>query len=386
MRGRPDYYQLDASLSEDEKLVRDTVGRLVDERFLPDVARHFEAGTFPMELVPELARLNLFGMQLQGYGCAGLNNVSYGLACQELERGDSGLRSFVSVQGSLSMFPIHAFGSEEQKRRWLPAMARGEALGCFGLTEPDFGSNPAGMQTKARPDGSDWVLNGTKRWITNGHLAHVAVVWARTNAGIRGFLVERGTPGLRAHPIEHKLSMRASATSELVLEEVRVPEAARLPGAEGLKAPLSCLDEARFGIAWGALGAAMACYDSALRYACERVQFDRPIAQFQLTQAKLVDMLTEITRGQLLAHQLARLKDAGSVRPPQISMAKMSNVKAALEIARSARSVLGANGISLEYPVIRHLTNLETVSTYEGTHEVHTLAIGQDITGLSAFS
>lgn len=386
MRGRPDYYQLDASLSEDEKLVRDTVGRLVDERFLPDVARHFEAGTFPMELVPELARLNLFGMQLQGYGCAGLNNVSYGLACQELERGDSGLRSFVSVQGSLSMFPIHAFGSEEQKRRWLPAMARGEALGCFGLTEPDFGSNPAGMQTQARPDGSDWVLNGTKRWITNGHLAHVAVVWARTNAGIRGFLVERGTPGLRAHPIEHKLSMRASATSELVLEDVRVPEAARLPGAEGLKAPLSCLNEARFGIAWGALGAAMACYDSALRYACERVQFDRPIAQFQLTQAKLVDMLTEITRGQLLALQLARLKDAGSVRAPQISMAKMSNVKAALEIARSARSVLGANGISLEYPVIRHLANLETVSTYEGTHEVHTLAIGQDITGLSAFN
>ncbi len=386
MTSRPDYYQLDASLSEDEKLVRETVGRLVDERFLPDVARHFEAGTFPMELVPELARLNLFGMQLQGYGCAGLNNVSYGLACQELERGDSGLRSFVSVQGSLSMFPIHAFGSDAQRRRWLPAMARGEVLGCFGLTEPDFGSNPAGMRTQARRDGGDWVLSGTKRWITNGHLAHVAVVWARTEAGIRGFLVERGTPGFSAHPIEHKLSMRASATSELVLEDVRVPEAGRLPGAEGLKAPLSCLSEARFGIAWGALGAAIACYDAALRYACDRVQFDRPIAQFQLTQAKLVEMLTDITRGQLLALQLGRLKDAGTVRPTQISMAKMSNVKAALEIARSARSILGANGISLEYPVIRHLTNLETVYTYEGTHEVHTLAIGQDITGLSAFS
>ncbi len=366
--------------------MRATIGRFVDERFLPGIARHFEQGTFPMELVPELAGLGLFGMHLKGYGCAGLNNVSYGLACQELERGDSGLRSFVSVQGALTMFPIRAFGSEAQRTRWLPRMARGEILGCFGLTEPDVGSNPAGMRTTARRDGRDWILNGVKRWITNGHIADLAVVWARGEGGIQGFLVERGTPGLTARPIEHKLSMRASATSELVLEDVRVPEDALLPGAEGLKAALSCLNEARFGIAWGALGAAIACYDAALAYARARVQFDRPIAQFQLTQAKLVDMLTEITRGQLLALQLARLKDRGAVRPTQISMAKMSNVKAALEIARSARSILGANGISLEYPVMRHLTNLETVFTYEGTHEVHTLAIGQDITGLNAFA
>jgi len=382
----PDYYQLDAALTEEEKLVRTTVRRLVDERFLPDIARHFEAGTFPMELVPELARLGLFGMQLKGYGCAGLNHVSYGLACQELERGDSGLRSFVSVQGALSMFPILAFGTDEQKARWLPLMARGEALGCFGLTEPEFGSNPAGMETRARRAGGDWILNGSKRWITNGHLAHVAVVWAQTEGGIRGFLVERGARGFQAHPIHHKLSMRASATSELALDEVRVPESARLPGAEGLRAALSCLNEARFGIAWGAVGAAIACYDAALQYACARVQFARPIAQFQLTQAKLVEMLTEITKGQLLALRLAQLKDQGLARPTQISLAKMNNVRAALDIARSARSILGANGISLEYPVMRHLANLETVVTYEGTHEVHTLAIGQDITGLNAFT
>jgi glutaryl-CoA dehydrogenase len=382
----PDYFELDASLTEEEKQVRATVRRFVDERFLPGIGEHFEHGTFPLEVVPELARLGMFGMHLKGYGCPGLNSVSYGLACQELERGDSGLRSFVSVQGSLSMFAIYAFGSEEQKQRWLPAMARGEALGCFGLTEPDFGSDPSGMRTTARRAGDDWVITGSKRWITNGHLSQVAVVWAKTDQGIRGFLVERETRGFSAHPIEHKLSMRASATSELTLDEVRVPEAHRLPGAAGLRAPLSCLNEARFGIVWGALGAAVACYAAALRYATERVQFGRPIAQFQLTQAKLVEMLTEITKGQLLAWQLARLKDEGHVRPTQISLAKRNNVQVALEIARSARSILGANGISLEYPVVRHLVNLETLFTYEGTHEVHTLAVGQDITGLNAFS
>lgn len=382
----PDYFELDASFTEEEKQVRATVRRFVDERFLPGIGEHFERGTFPLELVPELARLGLFGMHLKGYGCPGLNNVSYGVACQELERGDSGLRSFVSVQGSLSMFAIYAFGSEEQKRRWLPVMARGEALGCFGLTEPDFGSDPNGMRTTARRAGDDWVITGSKRWITNGHLSHVAVVWAKTDQGIRGFLVERASRGFAAHPIEHKLSMRASATSELTLDEVRVPEAHRLPGAAGLRAPLSCLNEARFGIVWGALGAAVACYAAALRYATERVQFGRPIAQFQLTQAKLVEMLTEITKGQLLAWQLARLKDAGHVRPTQISLAKRNNVQVALEIARSARGILGANGISLEYPVVRHMVNLETLLTYEGTHEVHTLAVGQDITGLNAFN
>jgi glutaryl-CoA dehydrogenase len=382
----PDYFELDASLTEEEKQVRATVRRFVDERFLPGIGEHFERGTFPLDLVPELARLGLFGMHLKGYGCPGLNNVSYGVACQELERGDSGLRSFVSVQGSLSMFAIYAFGSEEQKQRWLPVMARGEALGCFGLTEPDFGSDPNGMRTTARRAGDDWVITGSKRWITNGHLSHVAVVWAQTDQGIRGFLVERQSRGFTAHPIEHKLSMRASATSELTLDEVRVPEAHRLPGAAGLRAPLSCLNEARFGIAWGALGAAVACYAAALRYATERVQFGRPIAQFQLTQAKLVEMLTEITKGQLLAWHLARIKDAGHVRPTQISLAKRNNVHVALEIARSARSILGANGISLEYPVVRHLVNLETLLTYEGTHEVHTLAVGQDITGLNAFN
>jgi glutaryl-CoA dehydrogenase len=382
----PDYFELDASLTEEEKQVRATVRRFVDERFLPGIGEHFEHGTFPLEVVPELARLGMFGMHLKGYGCPGLNSVSYGLACQELERGDSGLRSFVSVQGSLSMFAIYAFGSEEQKQRWLPAMARGEALGCFGLTEPDFGSDPSGMRTTARRAGDDWVITGSKRWITNGHLSQVAVVWAKTDQGIRGFLVERESRGFTAHPIEHKLSMRASATSELTLDEVRVPEAHRLPGAAGLRAPLSCLNEARFGIVWGALGAAVACYAAALRYATERVQFGRPIAQFQLTQAKLVEMLTEITKGQLLAWQLARLKDEGHVRPTQISLAKRNNVQVALEIARSARSILGANGISLEYPVVRHLVNLETLLTYEGTHEVHTLAVGQDITGLNAFS
>jgi glutaryl-CoA dehydrogenase len=380
-----DFYRTDDLLTEEERLVRSTVARFVDQRFLPIIADHYERATFPLEIVPELARLGVFGMHLHGYGAAGMSNVMYGLACQELERGDSGLRSFVSVQGSLCMFPIHRYGSEEQKERWLPFMARGEVIGCFGLTEPEFGSNPGGMATRARRDGDDWVINGTKRWITNGNVAHLAIVWARTEQGIRGFLVETGTKGFQAREIHHKLSMRASVTSELILDDVRVPARNELPGAQGLKAPLSCLNEARYGIVWGVLGAAIACYRSALEYAKARVQFDRPIAGYQLTQEKLVNMLTEITKGQLLALQLGRLKDQGTATATQISMAKLNNVREALQIAREARTILGANGISLEYPVMRHMNNLETVLTYEGTSEIHTLAIGEEITGLSAF-
>jgi glutaryl-CoA dehydrogenase len=380
-----DFYRTDDLLTEEERLVRSTVARFVDQRFLPIIADHYERATFPMEILPELARLGVFGMHLQGYGAAGMSNVMYGLACQELERGDSGLRSFVSVQGSLCMFPIHRYGSEEQKERWLPFMARGEVIGCFGLTEPEFGSNPAGMATRARRDGDDWVISGTKRWITNGNVAHLAVVWARTEQGIRGFLVETGTKGFEARVIHHKLSMRASVTSELILDDVRVPARNELPGAQGLKAPLSCLNEARYGIVWGVLGAAIACYRSALEYSKARVQFDRPIAGYQLTQEKLVNMLTEITKGQLLALQLGRLKDQGNATATQISMAKLNNVREALQIAREARTILGANGISLEYPVMRHMNNLETVLTYEGTSEIHMLAIGEEITGLSAF-
>jgi len=380
-----DFYRTDDLLSEEERLVRSTVGRFVDQRFLPIIADHYERATFPMEIVPELARLGVFGMHLHGYGAAGMSNVMYGLACQELERGDSGLRSFVSVQGSLCMFPIHRYGSEEQKQHWLPRMAAGQVIGCFGLTEPEFGSNPAGMATRARRDGKDWILNGTKRWITNGNVADLAIVWARSEQGIRGFLVEKGTKGFEAREIHHKLSMRASVTSELILDDVRVPARNELPGAQGLKAPLSCLNEARYGIVWGVLGAAIACYRSALDYAKARVQFDRPIAGYQLTQEKLVNMLTEITKGQLLALQLGRLKDQGNATATQISMAKLNNVREALQIAREARTILGANGISLEYPVMRHMNNLETVLTYEGTSEIHMLAIGEEITGLSAF-
>ena len=380
-----DFYRTDDLLTEEERLVRSTVGRFVDQRFLPIIAEHYEAATFPMEIVPELAKLGVFGMHLHGYGAAGMSNVMYGLACQELERGDSGLRSFVSVQGSLCMFPIHRYGSEEQKQRWLPRMAAGEVIGCFGLTEPEFGSNPAGMATRARRDGKDWILNGTKRWITNGNVADLAIVWARSEQGIRGFLVEKDTKGFEARQIHHKLSMRASVTSELVLDDCRIPAGNELPEAQGLKAPLSCLNEARYGIVWGVLGAAIACYRSALEYAKARVQFDRPIAGYQLTQEKLVNMLTEITKGQLLALQLGRLKDEGKATATQISMAKLNNVREALQIAREARSILGANGISLEYPVMRHMNNLETVLTYEGTSEVHMLAIGEEITGLAAF-
>jgi len=380
-----DFYRTDDLLTEEERLVRSTVGRFVDQRFLPSIAEHYERATFPMEIVPELAKLGVFGMHLHGYGAAGMSNVMYGLACQELERGDSGLRSFVSVQGSLCMFPIHRYGSEEQKQRWLPKMAVGEVIGCFGLTEPEFGSNPAGMATRARREGKDWILNGTKRWITNGNVADLAIVWARSEQGIRGFLVEKGTRGFEARQIHHKLSMRASVTSELILDDCRIPAGNELPEAQGLKAPLSCLNEARYGIVWGVLGAAIACYRSALEYGKARVQFDRPIAGYQLTQEKLVNMLTEITKGQLLALQLGRLKDEGKATATQISMAKLNNVREALQIAREARTILGANGISLEYPVMRHMSNLETVLTYEGTSEIHMLAIGEEITGLAAF-
>jgi glutaryl-CoA dehydrogenase len=380
-----DLLEIDALLSDEERLVRDTVRDFVRNQVLPGIEEWFERGVFPRELVAEIAQLGLLGMHLKGYGCAGANAVSYGLACQELEAGDSGFRSFVSVQGSLSMFPIWKFGSEEQKQEWLPPMARGELIGCFGLTEPDFGSDPGGMRTSARRRGSDWVLNGNKLWITNGSIADLAIVWARAEDGIRGFIVPTTSRGFTARDVHRKISLRASVTSELVLEDVLLPASALLPGAQGLKAPLSCLNEARYGIVWGAMGAARACYQAALEYARTRVQFGRPIAGFQLTQRKLVEMVVEIEKGMLLALHLGRLKDQERLRPEQVSVGKLNNVRAALEIAREARSILGANGITLEYPVIRHMNNLESVYTYEGTNEVHTLAIGEAITGISAF-
>ncbi len=383
--GGTDFLELDEQLPDDERMIRDTVRRFVDDKWIPVVADHFEAGTFPHDLVPLIGEMGLLGMHLEGYGCAGASATAYGVACRELERGDSGLRSFVSVQGSLCMFPIRAYGSDEQKERYLPGMATGELIGCFGLTEPDHGSDPGSMATTARRDGDDWILNGTKRWITNGSLADVAIVWARTDEGVRGFLVDAGTPGYEAFDIEKKLSLRASHTSELVLTDVRVPESQRLPEAHGLRAPLSCLAEARYGIAWGAVGAAIACYESALDYQLGRPQFGRPLAGFQLSQAKFADMITQITLGQLLASRLGALKDAGRITTEQVSMGKRNNVAMALNIAREARGMLGANGVSLEYPVIRHMTNLESVYTYEGTHEVHALVLGQHVTGLSAF-
>jgi glutaryl-CoA dehydrogenase len=381
-----DLYNVDHLLSEEERLVRDTVRKFVQDRVLPIIGEHFEAGTFPRELIPVVAELGLLGMHLEGYGCAGLSAVCYGLACQELEAGDSGLRSFVSVQGSLAMFPIYAFGSEEQKQRWLPQMARGEVIGCFGLTEPDSGSDPGSMRTTARRDGNSYILNGTKMWITNGGFADLAVVWAKAEDGIRGFLVERGTPGFTTSDIHHKLSLRASVTSELHFEDCRIPAENMLPNVRGLRGPLSCLDEARYGIAWGATGAARACYESALDYAKTRIQFNRPIGSFQLVQQKLAIMATELVKAQLLALQLGRLKDEGLLHPVQVSLAKRNNVREALKTAREARSVLGANGITLEYPVSRHENNLESVFTYEGTDDIHTLIIGQAITGLNAFS
>jgi len=381
-----DFLGIDALLTHEERLIRETVRAFVRDQVAPNVAEWFEEGIMPRELGRELGKLGLLGMHLEGYDCPGASAVAYGIACAELEAGDAGVRSFASVQGSLAMYAIHRWGSEEQKRAWLPAMARGEKIGCFGLTEPDFGSNPAGMRTNARRDGSDWILNGTKMWITNGGIADVAIVWAQVDGAIRGFVVPTDTKGFAAHGIEKKISLRASVTSELVLQDVRLPADALLPGAEGLRGPLACLNEARFGIVWGAMGSARACYESALEYSKTRVQFDKPIGAFQLTQQKLVDMLLELGKGSLLALHLGRMKDAGTLHPSQVSFGKLNNVREALKIARSARSILGANGVTLEYPVIRHMNNLESVLTYEGTSEVHTLILGQQITGLAAFS
>ena len=381
-----DFYGLDELLSEDERMVRQTVRDFVGEKVLPVIGKCFDEGRFPTELIPDFASLGLFGSNLpEEYGCAGLNNVAYGLICQELERGDSGVRSMVSVQGALVMYPIYSFGSEEQKKYWLPRLARGEKIGCFGLTEPDFGSDPGGMQTRAWKEKGEWVLHGRKMWITNGTIADVAVVWAKTDQGIRGFLVEKGTPGFTAPETKMKFSLRASVTSELVLERVRVPEKSLLPGTKGLGAALACLTQARYGIAWGALGAAMACYEEALNYAKERIVFGKPLAGFQLAQRKLADMLTEITKGQLLAWRLGRMKDEGKMSHFQVSLAKRNNVGMALEISRMARDMLGANGIILEYQSGRHLCNLETVNTYEGTYDIHTLAIGEAVTGIPAY-
>ncbi|HEX8970638.1 acyl-CoA dehydrogenase family protein [Oryzihumus sp.] len=386
-----DLLATDALLDEEARAVRDTTRAFVAKRVLPDVGQWFEDATMPRELFPELGSLGLLGMHLTGYGCAGTSATSYGVACRELEAGDSGIRSFVSVQGSLAMYPIWAYGSEEQKKEWLPRMAAGEAVGCFGLTEPDRGSDPGDMQTRARRDGGDWVLTGRKMWITNGPVADVAVVWAQAEAdddnpaGVRGFVVPTATNGLAAHEIKHKMSLRASLTGELVLDGVRLPADAVLPGVRGLKGPLSCLTEARFGIIWGVLGAARACFESALDYAGTRQQFGQPIAGFQLTQAKLTEMAVRIGTGSLLAHHLAGLKERHEITPEQVSIGKLNNVRLAIDIARTARTILGANGISLEYPVIRHANNLESVLTYEGTEEIHTLAIGKALTGIDAF-
>ena len=385
MKHYVDFLQLADRFTEEERMVYDTVHEFVMERVKPDIATWYENGEFPMHLIREMGELGLYAPTLSDFGGPGLSNVAYGLINQELERGDSGLRSFVSVQSSLVIYPIHAFGSEEQKNRYLPGLMSGEQVGCFGLTEPDFGSNPGGMRTRAVRKGNDWVLNGAKMWITNGTIADVAVVWAKTDDGIMGFLVEKGMPGFSAPEIKHKMSLRASVTSELIFEDVVVPEANRLPGSGSLKHPLMCLSQARYGIGWGAIGAAMDCYDTAVEYAGSRIQFDVPIARFQLVQKKLADMLTELTKGQLLALQVGRVKDQGAADHTHISMLKMNNVNMALETARTARDILGANGISLEYPVIRHMCNLESVKTYEGTHDIHTLVLGQHITGIPAY-
>jgi glutaryl-CoA dehydrogenase len=381
-----DFLAIDRMLSDEERDIRDTVRAFVRDRIVPEVGDWFETGEVPArELALELGKLGVLGMHLEGYGCAGASGTAYGLACLELEAGDSGIRSLVSVQGSLAMFAIWRWGSEEQKQEWLPRMAAGEAIGCFGLTEPDAGSDPGSMRTRARRDGDDWILNGQKMWITNGSISDVAVVWARTDEGVRGFVVPAGTPGFTTQDIHKKLSLRASVTSELLLNDVRLPDSARLPEVGSLKGPLSCLNEARYGIVWGAVGAARACYEAALSYAKERVQFDKPIASFQIQQYKLAKMATAVNQGTLLALHLGRMKDAGTLRPEHVSMGKLANVDSALEVCRTARQILGANGITLEYPVIRHMNNLESVVTYEGTADVHALVIGETITGIGAF-
>jgi len=381
-----DFLAIDALLDDEERAIRDTVRQFVRDNVLDDVGDWFEKGIFPREIFQELAKLGLLGMHLEGYGLPAASSVAYGLTCMELEAGDAGVRSAVSVQGSLAMFPIWKFGSEEQKERWLPAMHAGDVIGCFGLTEPDAGSDPGSMRTHARRDGSDWVLNGAKMWITNGTIADIAVVWARTDEGaIHGFIVERGMPGFSAPEIHKKLSLRASVTSELVLQDVRVPEENRLPEVTTLRGPLSCLNEARFGIVFGAVGSGRACFEAALEYAKERIVFGKPIAGYQLTQQKLAEMALELNRAFLVALHLGRMKDDGTLRPEHVSLGKMGNVRGAIEVARVARTILGANGVTLEYPVIRHVNNLESVLTYEGTHEVHTLVVGQALTGENAF-
>ncbi len=389
MRPDVDFFNLESQLSDEEKMMRDSVRQFVNERIKPIIADCYEEGRFPLDLIPEFAKLGLLGSNLpEKYGCAGINNVAYGLVTQELEAGDSGIRSFVSVQSSLCMYPIFAFGSEEQRMKYLPGMAKGEIIGCFGLTEPNSGSDPGSMKTRAKRVKDGWLLNGSKTWITNGTIADIAIVWAKVedeNDKIRGFIVPKGTPGFTAPELKHKLSLRASVTSELFFQDCLIPEENLLPGSGGLKSPLMCLTQARYGIAWGAIGAALDCYQTALEYAKNRAQFNRPLASFQLTQKKLVEMFTEISKAQLLCLRLGRMKDAGEIEPVHVSMAKMNNVNMALECARTARSILGGNGIMGEYGVMRHLCNLETVFTYEGTHEVHTLAIGRHLTGLSAF-
>ncbi|MFZ5661431.1 MAG: acyl-CoA dehydrogenase family protein [Pseudomonadota bacterium] len=381
-----DLYDVRSLLTEEERAVQDTVARFTDERVLPIIGECFEQGRFPTELIPEIASLGLLGSSLpEQYGCAGLNAVSYGLICQELERGDSGIRSFVSVQSSLCMYPIYAYGSEEQRQRWLPGMARGEIIGCFGLTEPHGGSDPANMKTHARRDGGDWVLNGAKMWITNGNLADIAIVWAQTDDGIQGFVVEKGMPGFAAQEIKHKMSLRASVTSALYFDNVRVPEANRLPNVKGLKGPLGCLTQARYGITWGPIGSAIACLDEALRYSKERILFGRPVAATQAAQLKLADMARRITAAQLISLQLGRLKDAGRMQPTQVSLAKWNNVRMAIDIARESRDLLGGAGITVEHCAIRHALNLESVITYEGTETVHQLVVGRELTGINAF-
>ena len=378
-----DFLAADQLLTDDERVVRDTVRAFVEERLMPGISKHFENGTFPHELIPEMGELGILGPQLEGYGCAGMGDVAYGVICRELERGDSGIRSFASVQGSLVMYPIHAFGSEEQKQKWLPRLAAGTAVGCFGLTEPDFGSNPGGMITTAKPTKDGWVINGAKMWITNGSVADVAVVWAKTPDGIRGFLVEKGTQGFTAPDIEHKWSLRASHTSELIFDDCHVPQDALLPKSTGLVSALMCLNSARYGIAWGAVGAAQACYHEALTHAQTRMVYGKPIGRFQLVQAKLVEMLTDITNGQMMVWRLGRLKEAGTSHFTQVSMAKRFNVKMALDAARATRDILGASGITHEYVCGRHMANLESVITYEGTHDIHTLIVGMHVTGLN---